>query len=308
VTLVVFGAGAVGSLLAARLTATGRPVRLVGRPEHVAAIRSDGLRVEGVGAGTFRCEAVSDLGTPSDVEVVLLTVKTFNLADAAAAIGRSIGPVPVLLTQNGLGIEPRVVAALRGAGWEDADHEVVRAVHSLPATWVGPGVVRAAGSGEVALPDLEHHPALSVPIRRFLDLFRGAGIPVRTVADLEREIWKKVLVNAAVNPVTAVHRVRNGELRSGPLRVDAEHLLQEAITVAHAAGVPIPVEEATGELDRIVRATAENRSSMLQDVERGRPTEVDAISGELVRRGAAGGIDLPFTREYIARLRSAAAP
>lgn len=303
-TVVVFGAGAVGSLFAARLTGAGRSVLLVGRPEHAAAIQSHGLRVEGVGPGTYWCPAVSDLPASIDAEAVLLTVKTFNLVDAAGALGRSIRPTPVLLTQNGLGIEPPVIAALGSAGWSAPEQEVVRAVHSLPATLVQPGVVRAAGTGEVVLPDREHHPKLSGPIGRFLDLFRGAGIPVRTVADLDREVWRKALINAAINPVTAVHRVPNGQLASGPLREEAENLLREALSVAHAFGVPIPAPEASQELMRVVRATAENRSSMLQDVERGRSTEIDAISGELVRRGAEKAIDLPLTRSYIARLRS----
>ena len=304
VTVVLFGAGAVGSLFGARFAAAGRPVLLIGRADNVAAIRAHGLRVEGVGAGTFRCDAATDLPAGLPVDLALLTVKTFDLPFAAGALGRAVPPTPVLLPQNGIGLSAVARSTLESAGWADPTPWIVRAVHSVPATWVGPGVVRAAGTGEVVLPDPPAGGRLARSIDAFVRLFRDAGIPVRTVPVIEREVWRKALVNAAINPVTAVHRVPNGQLSSGPLRDEASRLLREALAVANALGFDLSASEAEADLDRVVRATSGNRSSMLQDIERGRPTEIDAISGEILRLGGSRGLELPATRAIVGRIRA----
>ncbi|MGP8078607.1 MAG: ketopantoate reductase family protein [Thermoplasmata archaeon] len=306
-TVVLFGAGAVGSLFGARFAAAGRSVLLIARPDHVAAIRTHGLRVEGVGAGTYRCDAATELPPGLSVELALLTVKTFDLPSAATALGRGIPPTPVLLPQNGIGLEAIAGSALRSAGWPDPGPWVVRAVHTVPATWVSPGVVRAAGTGEVVLPEPSGGSRADGSADRFVRLFRSAGIPVRTVPSIEREVWRKALVNAAINPVTAIHGVPNGRLVAGPLREEAAVLLREALSVAAAAGFDLAKAEVEAEFERVVRATAENRSSMLQDLDRGRPTEIDAISGEILRLGEARGLDLPSTRSVVARVREQAA-
>ena len=307
-TVVVFGGGAVGSLFAARLAAGGVRVCLVARPEHVAAIRAHGLRVEGEGAGTTWPEATTSLDPSTAAEAVLVTVKTFDLPKAMSAVGHGVRPAPTLLPQNGIGFEAEAVRALAAAGWTETEGYVVRAVHSVPATWLRPGVVRAAGSGEVVLPSPTERPRLARAIDRFAALFAAARIPVRLAVDFDREVWRKLLVNAAINPVTAAHGVVNGRLRDGPLRAEAERLLAEALAVALAVGVDVSAREAEDDLDRVLRATAENRSSMLQDVDRGRATEIDAISGEIVRLAEHAGVAVPATRAALRRLSSRPRP
>lgn len=305
-TVVVFGGGAVGSLLAARLEVGGIPTVLVARPDHVRAIRAHGLRVDGAAGDPVPIDAVDHLPGSIEAEAVLVTVKTFDLPVALDSIGHGLRPAPLLLLQNGIGFETAAISALAAAGWPAPADRVVRAVHSLPATWVAPGIVRAAGSGEVVLPSPAARPAVAGAIDRFAALFRTAGIPVRLADDFDREVWRKLLVNAAINPVTAAHGVPNGRLRDGPLRAEAERLLAEALAVARAAGIAIAPRDAEADLDRVVRATAANRSSMLQDIDRGRPTEIDAISGEIVRIGERTGIALPATRAAIAAVRTKA--
>jgi 2-dehydropantoate 2-reductase len=304
VTVVVFGAGAVGSLFAYRFAAAGRGVLLIGKPEPVAAIRAHGLRVEGEGAGTLRVEAATEIPRGSPVELALLTVKTFDLEGAAGELGRRLPPTPLLLPQNGLNLEPTVRTALQSSRWPDPAPWIVRAVHSMPATLLAPGVVRAAGTGEVVLPQRSGNLPGSDSVDGFVRLFRDAGMRVRTVPSIEREVWRKALVNAAINPVTAVHRVPNGALASGSLRAEALGLLREAYAVASTLSLDLSLEEATRDLDQVVRATADNRSSMLQDLDRGRRTEIDAISGEILRLGASKGIDLPATRAIVARIHA----
>ncbi len=303
--VVVLGAGAVGSLFGARLASAGVEVLLVGRPDHVAAIRASGLRVEGTDPGTFAIPAATAVPTGELVPAVLVTVKSFDLAAACAELARALPPTPTALLGNGLGIEATASEALRAGGWTDPERYLVRAVTTVPATWLGPGRIRASGTGEVVLPGATGPAAGAV--QRLAELLGRGAWTLRTTSDLAMELWRKVAVNAAINPVTALHGIPNGALAEGSPRAEALALLDEAVAVARASGHGLEPATARADFDRVVRATAENRSSMLQDLERGRPTEIDAISGEILRRGAAAGLTLPATRRAVEAIRRAAA-
>jgi 2-dehydropantoate 2-reductase len=295
VHVLVVGAGAIGGVLGARLSDAGVTVTLVGRPGPVRAIREHGLVVEGVGATVVRPQAEESVGAGSDADVYLVAVKTFDLDAALSALAAARPPRPTLLVQNGLGVEAVALEALGAGGWREPARYLVRAVQSVPATALGPGRVRATGVGEIVLPDPARAGPAAAAVRTVTELLRATTVPVRVTGDFEREVWRKLLVNAAINPVTAIHGVVNGAVLDEPLRTEALVLLEEARLVAGRAGVAFAREEAIAEFERVARATATNRSSMLQDVERGRPTEIDAISGELVRRGRAVGVALPAT-------------
>ena len=301
--ILIVGAGAVGSLLAARCAAVGDVVELTARPDHAAAVRARGVEVQGTSPGTFRPTALRGLEDAHEPEAVVLAVKTFDLVRAVGELGRRFPRVvPTLLPQNGLGVETIAERSFRDAGVADPGPFLVRAVNSVPVTLVGPGVVRQAGTGEILLRDPALGGVAAGATALFVGLLGRAGLPVRLVPDLERELWRKALVNAAINPVTALHQIPNGRLRESPYREEATGLLREAQRAAAADGFEFSDAEADEAFERVVRATAENRSSMLQDRDRGRPTEVDAISGEIVRRARAHGVDLPRTRAVVERL------
>jgi 2-dehydropantoate 2-reductase len=303
VRVVVFAAGAVGSLLAAALTHAGHDVLLVGRPDHVAAIQAHGLRITGSLVDTVELPAATSVPRDFRPEAALLTPKTFDLAATAGLFGVEVPtPVPTLLPQNGLGVEEEVGSALTASGWSHPERWVVRAVNTIPATLLGPGEVRAAGHGELVLGRPSGSNAVAT--RALARLLRGREIRVRYVDDLERELWRKAILNAAINPVTALHGVPNGRLREEPYRGEANALFDEALSVARAYGVRLRPAEVRADLDRVLAATAENRSSMLQDLDRGRRTEIQAISGEILRRGVAKGLDLPATRRAVDAVRT----
>ena len=302
--IAVVGAGAVGLLLGAYVARAGHSVELVGRPELVSAVREHGLRILAATEQVYRVGARTRLEPGDSPDVVLLTVKTFDLAPAAEAVGRALPrPVPVLLPQNGLGIERAAGDALARGGWTSPTSWTVRAVHSVPATLVSPGVVREGGSGEIILPEPSVAGRSASRVGIFHDLLESAGFSVRLEKEFEREIWRKAVLNAAVNPVTATLGVFNGELSQGPAREEALMLLGEARRAARAAGFAFSETDLVADFDRLVRATATNRSSMLQDVDRGRPTEIDSISGEILRVASAHGFDLPATRKMIDEVR-----
>ena len=298
----VFGAGAIGSVIGARLALAGEEVGLVGRAPHVEAIRAEGLRVEGLSGSPFRIPAWTELPERFHADRVILTVKTFDIEAAGSALARGLaGPTLVLALENGLGVEGRLAGALSSAGWPGAGRWVERGVNTIPATLTGPGRVRLAGDGEVILG--RTGPADGAP-EAFGPLLSRAGIRVRFVDSIAREVWRKALVNAAINPVTADFGVENGRLADDPWRGQAIALLHEARAAAGSEGFDFTEEEAEGELFRVVRATARNRSSMLQDLDAGRPTEVDAISGALLDIGRRHGLPMPSTERAVRRIRA----
>jgi 2-dehydropantoate 2-reductase len=303
VRVVVFAAGAIGSLLGASLAHAGHTVLLVGRPDHVAAIRAEGLRITGSLVETVELRAESSVPPDFAPEAILLTAKTFDLPGAASLLGIEVpDPVPTLLPQNGLGVEETVLTAFSASGWMHPERWLVRAVNTVPATLVGPGAVRAAGQGEIVL-GRARAPAAEAT-RTLLRLLRSTEIPVRTVEHLERELWRKAILNAAINPVTALHGVPNGRLLEEPYRTESTALLDEALATARAVGMEFREKEVRADFERVVRATAENRSSMLQDLDRGRRTEIQAISGEILREGTAKGLELPATRRVVDAIRA----
>jgi len=306
VKILVVGAGAVGSLLGAALQEGGNSVTLVGRAEHMAAVREHGLRISGPRPRVVRLEAVASVAPGTESEVVLVTTKTFDLVRATTELARTLSPRPALFLQNGLGILPAARNALAAGGWNDPAAYAVQGVNSIPATYVGLGEVRETGLGEVLLPVPGEAGPAAGAARLFRMVLDGARVPVEAVPEFEREVWRKALVNAAINPVTAARGVTNGELLSEPRRTEALQLLGEALAVARSAGFDFTSEEVTRDFERIARATASNRSSMLQDLDRGRPTEIDAISGEILREATRHGLDLPATRAIVAEITARA--
>lgn len=304
--ILLVGAGAVGSLLGALLQEGGNSVLLVGRADHAAAVQANGLRISGPRARVVRLDAASVVPAGGEAEVVVVTTKTFDLATAAAELARATPPRPTLFLQNGLGILAAARSALASGGWPDPATYAVRGVNSIPATWVGPGEVRETGLGEVLLPVPGEAGPAAGAARLFRMMLGGARVPVEAVPEFEREVWRKALVNAAINPVTAARGVTNGQLLEEPYRTEALELLGEALAVACAAGFDFTSEEVTRDFERIARATAANRSSMLQDLDRGRPTEIDAISGEILREAGRLELELPATRRIVAEVTARA--
>jgi 2-dehydropantoate 2-reductase len=304
VKILIVGAGAIGSLLGGLLQEGGNSVLLVGRADHVAAVRTTGLKVSGPRERVVHPEAATAIPEGADPEIAIVTAKTFDLAPATTALARTLSPRPVLFLQNGLAILTAARAALGAGGWPEPAPYAVRGVNSLPATWVGPGEVREAGRGEILLPVPGEAGPAAGSCRLFRMVLEGARVPVEAVPEFEREIWRKALLNAAINPVTALRGIPNGGVLKEPARTQALQLLGEALAVARSEGFGFTSEEVTRDFEQIARATAANRSSMLQDLDRGRPTEIDAISGEILRAAEAHGLDLPATRAIVEEIRA----
>jgi 2-dehydropantoate 2-reductase len=271
VHVVVFGAGSLGSLIGG-LLARAHDVTLVGRGPAMERVREHGLRIEGALTATARPAART---SPVDADAALVTVKAYDTATAAEALStREYDAVCSL--QNGVGNEETLA--------ERVDTPVLAGTVTYGARLREPGVLECTGVGEAVLGAREG--GESGAADRLGRAFRAAGIGTTVATDMPRRLWEKLAVNAGVNPTTALARVQNGAVAEGPATPVVERAASECARVA-PVGID-PGEAATRAL-AVARTAAANRSSMLQDVEAGRRTEIDAICGAVVERadGAA---------------------
>lgn len=276
----MFGAGALGSLVGG-LLARRHDVVLVARRDHVEAIRRHGLRITGKTEVVVRPRAIEDITGLEPPDVVLLTVKAYDTTGAMEALAPFYHTSTFLSLQNGLGNED-IIASMAA--------KVLGGVTTQGVTFIRPGVVRHAGVGETRIGP--YSGATEEEATRVVEAFREAGMSCSLATDIRRELWLKVLVNACINPLTALLRVKNGYLReSDALGGVVRTVVEEGVSVAEAYDIHLNREEVLDRVWSVVKATADNRSSMLQDLERGRRTEVEAINGAIVRLGRQKGLE-----------------
>ncbi|WP_313692855.1 ketopantoate reductase family protein [Halorarum halobium] len=290
--IVVFGAGALGSLVGGAL-AREHAVTLVGRNPHVARIRDRGLRLSGELDATVRPDAGTDLGTV-DADLALVTVKSYDTSAAAAALAAPDVDVDLVCSlQNGL-TEEELRAEL--------DDRVLAGTATYGAELVEPGHVRCTGVGRIHVGELDG--GASDRAERVAAAFRAAGLDCEADPAMARRRFEKLAVNAGINAVTALARVRNGALAEPPAGDLAERAARETARAARAEGVDLGDDDAVAALRAVVDETAANRSSMSQDVDAGRRTEVDAINGAVLARGDAAGVSVPTNRTLAALVRT----
>lgn len=290
--VVVFGAGALGSLVGGML-AREHAVTLVGRDPHVARIREDGLRLTGELDATVHPDARTD-AAGLDADLALVTVKSYDTAAAAAALAAPDVDVDLVCSlQNGL---------TEGALRAHLGDRVLAGTATYGAELVEPGRVRCTGVGRIHVGELDG--GESARTGRVADALREADLDCEADPAMARRRWEKLAVNAGVNAVTALSRVRNGALAKPPGADVAERAAREAARAARSEGVDLGDDDAAAALRAVVDETAANRSSMYQDVAAGRRTEVDAINGAVVERGRTNAVETPTNRTLAALVRA----
>lgn len=282
--IAVMGAGAVGCFYGGMLARAGHPVTLIGRPAHVAAVRSDGLRMQTLWFDeAVPLAASEEASAVAGADVVLFAVKS---PDTEAA-GEQMRPhlaasALVLCLQNGVDNADRLRAVLPG-------HEVAAAVVYVATEMAGPGHLRHHGRGELVVEPSARSEALA-------QAFAAAGVPTEVSGNVRGALWAKLILNCAYNVLSALARLPYGELVQRPGVQDVmRDVVAECLAVARAEGVTLPPD-----VHAIVRRIAETMptqySSTAQDLMRGKPTEIDHLNGHVVRRGEALGVPTPANR------------
>lgn len=294
--LLIVGTGSMACLFAARLAAAGKSVTMLGSwPEGIAAIRQEGVRlIEADGSERAypldviqispEASRIQPLASPGSFTHALVLVKSWQTQRTAELLSGVLAPHGLALTlQNGLGNAEILVSVL-------GDERVLQGVTTLGANLLAPGLVQATGEGPITIGE---HPRSS----EFAASLQAAGFEVQTTSDLAALVWGKLVINAAINPLTALLGISNGELLTNST---ARKLMPaaacEAAVVASALGIRLPYDDPLAMVAAVARRTATNRSSMLQDVARGAPTEIDAINGAVARAGERVGVLTPVNR------------
>jgi len=282
--LLIVGTGALACLYAARLTQAGQHVTMLGTwKEGLVALRKDGVRLVDANGNeqSFQVQATEDPRECVGTKYALVLVKAWQTDRAARQLAECLAHDGLAVTlQNGLGNYETLIQHL---GLD----RVVLGSTTTGATLLGAGLVRAGGEGIISL---GQHQALG-PIEAVL---RSANFNVQIVDDPQSLIWGKLVVNAVINPLTALLRIKNGELLERPsARELMGQLAREAADVAYAENITLPFDDPVAAVELVTQKTAVNQSSMLQDVLRGAPTEIDAICGEIVKRARKHNITVP---------------
>ncbi|GAB4479148.1 MAG: 2-dehydropantoate 2-reductase [Anaerolineales bacterium] len=287
--VLILGTGALACLFAARLVANGIPVTMLGSwqaalqalSEHGVALTTlDGERT------VYPVRVTADPKQVQGVHHALVLVKAWQTERAARQLQICLAGEGVALTlQNGWG-NREILSQYLGV------ERVALGVTTLGATLLAPADVRLAGEGIISL---GAHPRLAT----LVTYLQRAGFSVEISSKTEDLLWGKLLINAAINPLTALLGVPNGELLHRPTAVELmRRAAHEVASVAKAQGIDLPYADPAEKVAAIARQTAENLSSMLQDVRRGAPTEIDAICGAVVRVARQAGLETPTLEAF----------
>lgn len=284
-TILIVGSGAMASLFAARMVSAGVSVTMLGGWQAgVQALREFGVRLLGDNGSekTYPVRVVEDPENCRGFQNALVLVKSWQTERAARQLVTCLDTHGLALTlQNGLGNLETLEKAL---GKERA----ALGVTTTGATLVEPGRVRPVGDGSVSL---GAHPRIE-PVAEML---QQAGFNIEILENTDSLVWGKLVINAAINPLTALLRFQNGELLNhAASRALLGDTAREAAGVAEARGVQLPYTDPVSATEKVAELTATNTSSMLSDVLRGTPTEIDAISGAIVQTGQENNVPTPI--------------
>lgn len=298
--IAMIGAGGMGSLFGGWLAGAGvHEVWLVDPwTEHVISIRQHGLELVNMDGSIDRIDvnATTDSAEVTDygsADLAFVFVKGYATERAARQVARILADDGLVVTlQDGLG-NREVLADIVGA------EHVVQGVTEHVGVVLEAGRVRHAAAGTTHLTDSD---AVS---RNRVDMVASAlntaGIDTSVDADLDSRIWGKLIVSAGINPLSALLRVHNGVLTEGDAgRRMVELVVGEAVAVAHALGITLPYDAPTEHVLTVARETGANRSSMLTDILRGNPTEINTINGAIVREGERLNVPTPVNSVLVA--------
>lgn len=279
--IVVIGAGAIGSVYGAKLSAL-HDVTLVGRPDHVRAIQQNGLRLEGGTVGTYSVNATTALESIAPGSLVLITTKVNDTAAAMAPVAPLLpADATLLCVQNGLYSE-RIVRDMVGG-----QVVTLRAITQFGGSVRTPGLVSDVVNGYTLIEPHERASDLAAVLTE-------SGLDGRVTDDMKREMWRKVIFNCVINPITAIVGSPVGGI-SAPGLVPLKRLvIDECLAVARADGVEFDVDFI--EVIDEIFGKLTNVASTLQDLSKGRRTEIDHLNGAVAALGAGYGIECPVNR------------
>ena len=294
----VVGCGAVGSLFAANLAQLD-DVEVWAYDlarDHVDAINANGLRLSGAGDVVGRLRATADAEELPACDFGIVATKAMHTEPAIAATAHAFGDGSVCTVQNGLGNEEALAGHVA---------RVIRGTTFPAGRVVEPGHVQWDVKGDTTLGPFEPSPAPLEEVERLAEACTRAGLPTEAVADARGPQWRKVIFNAATNPIGALPGLTHGRVcEDVALRKLVSRLVDEGKAVAAAQGIVLDADPEEL-IDHAARPDVayDHKASMLQDVEARRATEIDYLNGGIVRFGRELGVPTPLNEAILALVK-----
>lgn len=276
--IVIFGAGAIGSLFGALLSKKNKVI-LIGRKPHVKAICRNGLTIDGKTKLNVKVAAADSVDkVDTHVDLLILTVKSYDTETSIKQAKSIVSKNTVVISiQNGLGnIDGIKKFVNRG--------NIIAGVTTHGVFFSKPGVIKHTGKGTTILGELNG--SKTKRIDNIVNIFSRTGIETFVSEDILKEIWIKAIVNSCINPLTTFFQCKNGYLLENPvLEKILEKICEESTSIANAYGIDLASSSMIQKTKEVVKDTYENHSSMLQSILQGKKTEIESINGRIVEVG-----------------------
>lgn len=290
--IAVIGPGSMGCLFATSFEQTQNEVFIIDKYEERAKkLTHNGIRIEGI-SGSFFCKipAVSwNNNIPFPPELILVCVKAHSTLSVSQNISKILDKHTIVLTlQNGLGnmeilakyVEPK---------------NIMVGITSQAATTIGHGYIKHTGTGETIFGEINGK--ITPRVEKLLQTFNDTKIKAKTTSNILGLVWGKLLVNAGINPLTAILKIKNGELLKHTYTKELMHnLVLETVLAAERKNIKFEFQTPIEKIETICHLTAANTSSMLQDILKNKKTEIDFINGAIVEEGEKLGIETPVNK------------
>ncbi len=298
----IIGAGGIGCYYGALLQRAGHQVTLIARGEHLKAMQQNGLRIvhpDFSFDSPVNARSIEDMMQQiniDDIDLILLTIKGTQTESLLNQIEHWLNSgtrnTPLLSLQNGIENEALIEKVL------GKQRTLGGLAVRIGGHVISPGIIEATGPAQVVMglwPNKQVNSASAAPVELFAQHFEEAGIPTTVTENIELELWKKLLINNGVNPLSALTELDTRALTAHPVYGDIVYkLMQETADVAEATGVTIAQQDIDAMYQLISNFDA-IQTSMLVDKLKGRPLEIDAICGAILRRAKQHQVETPFT-------------
>lgn len=269
-------------------------VLLIGRRDHVHAIKKNGLKISGKTNFIAYPDATVTMKEGNEIDIVILAVKAYDTEKAVKKIA-NICSAPILSLQNGIKNE-EIVMEISG------EKRAIGGITTHGVRYISPGEVCHTGVGETIIGEMDG--SISERIKKFANMLSECRIETKISEDIRKEIWRKAIVNAAINPLTAILRCKNGYLlETTHTKKLMEDICKEATMVSKSAGIDVG-NDVIKKVKEVAYLTRENHSSMLQSAIRNKRTEIDYINGEIARIGKKNGIETPINSTLVAIIKA----
>ncbi len=287
----ILGAGALGSLLGARLSKTNEVLLYSTNKKHIRNIQKNGLKIEELDGkiDIFKLDAVFHKDQIDfDPDLVLITLKTYSLEKGLKDIYNKFSPDTLYLTlQNGIGNIEKICSFI-------SKSYVIAGTTGQGATLIQPGFIKHGGNGITYIGEISGE--ITERINKIVENFNACDLETYVTDNIKNHIWKKLLINIGINAITAIAKVKNGYIASSKwAREISQDAVLEALKVARAMGIDIDNDIFELVVD-IAKKTQKNISSMHQDIINKKQTEIDSINGAIVEYGKKFDINTPVNK------------